>query len=159
VQRRFAQSIATDAYTGPHDVEKQKRLDQLSKVKPLGDYHPRLVDPASAQSLSLRDFNAKYDSIQETETDAVSVFGMAHRTWALDLVLTVSGRVRSVRLLGSKLMFLDIERDTQRLQVMVELKKLSTREGLDESFKDFKKVARTGDWICKWQPSQAFNPG
>jgi lysyl-tRNA synthetase class 2 len=61
----------------------------------------------------------------------------------------VSGRVRSVRLLGSKLMFLDIERDTQRLQVMVELKKLSTREGLDESFKDFKKVARTGDWICK----------
>jgi lysyl-tRNA synthetase class 2 len=80
VQRRFAQSIATDAYTGPHDVEKQKRLDQLSKVKPLGDYHPRLVDPPSAQSLSLRDFNAKYDSIQKTETDAVSVFGMAHRT-------------------------------------------------------------------------------
>ena len=63
--------------------------------------------------------------------------------------LTVSGRVRSVRLLGSKLMFLDIERDTQRLQVMVELKKLSTREGLDESFKNFKKVARIGDWICK----------
>jgi lysyl-tRNA synthetase class 2 len=61
----------------------------------------------------------------------------------------MSGRVRSVRLLGSKLMFLDIERDTQRLQVMVELKKLSPREGLDESFKDFKKVGRIGDWICE----------
>lgn len=64
-------------------------------------------------------------------------------------VLTVSGRVRSVRLLGSKLMFLDIERDTQRLQVMVELKKLTPQEGLDENFKKFKKVARVGDWVCK----------
>lgn len=63
-------------------------------------------------------------------------------------VLTASGRVRSVRLLSSKLMFLDIERDTQRLQVMVELKKLAPQDGLDESFKSFKKVARIGDWIC-----------
>ena len=37
--------------------------------------------------------------------------------------LTWLGRVRSVRVLGSKLLFLDIERDKQRLQAMVELKK------------------------------------
>ena len=80
VQRRFTQSIAADAYTGPHDVEKQKRLEQLSKVRPLSDYHPRLVHPANAESLSVRDFNAKYDGIQETETDVVSVFGMTHCT-------------------------------------------------------------------------------
>jgi lysyl-tRNA synthetase class 2 len=54
-----------------------------------------------------------------------------------------------VRLLGSKLMFLDIERDTQRLQVMVELKKLTAQDGVDDSFKSFKKVARIGDWIGK----------
>lgn len=65
------------------------------------------------------------------------------------MILTASGRVRSVRLLGSKLMFLDIERDTQRLQVMVELKKLAAQDGLDESFKSFKKVARIGDWVCE----------
>ena len=69
---------------------------------------------------------------------------------SINPVLTVSGRVRSVRLLGSKLMFLDIERDTQRLQVMVELKKLIPQDGLDESFRNFKKVARIGDWICKY---------
>ncbi|KAI4674212.1 uncharacterized protein J4E84_010718 [Alternaria hordeiaustralica] len=131
IQRRFAQSLAADAYTGPHDVEKQKRLEQLGKVKPLGDYHPRLVHSADAQNLSIRDFNAKYNGIQETREDLVSVFG----------------RVRSVRLLGSKLMFLDIERDTQRLQVMVELKKLTPRNDLDENFKSFKKVARIGDWV------------
>jgi lysyl-tRNA synthetase class 2 len=44
-------------------------------------------------------------------------------------------------------MFLDVERDTQRLQVMVELKKLASHEDLDHSFKSFKKVARIGDWI------------
>ncbi|KAL1795033.1 hypothetical protein ACET3X_006849 [Alternaria dauci] len=44
-------------------------------------------------------------------------------------------------------MFLDIERDTQRLQVMVELKKLAPQNGLDENFKGFKKVARVGDWV------------
>ncbi|KAF1944632.1 lysyl-tRNA synthetase [Clathrospora elynae] len=131
VERRFIQTVAADAHTGPHDVEKQKRLEQLEKVKPLGDYHPRLVYPTGAESLSLRDFNAKYNGIQETKTDVISVFG----------------RVRSVRLLGSKLMFLDIERDTQQLQVMVELKKLTVRPGFDEDFKDFKKVARLGDWV------------
>lgn len=59
------------------------------------------------------------------------------------------GRVRSARWLGSKLIFLDIERHTQRLQVMVDLKKLTTAEGVEDSFKGFKKVARVGDWICE----------
>jgi lysyl-tRNA synthetase class 2 len=46
-------------------------------------------------------------------------------------------------------MFLDIERDTQRLQVMVELNKLTSQDDLD-GFKGFKKIARIGDWICKF---------
>jgi lysyl-tRNA synthetase class 2 len=65
------------------------------------------------------------------------------------VTLTRSGRVRSVRILSSKLLFLDIERDTQRLQIMVELKKLTTPHDLDERFKNFKKIARIGDWVCK----------
>lgn len=54
-----------------------------------------------------------------------------------------------MRSLGSKLIFLDIERDTQRLQIMVELKKLTQQDGVDDSYKSFKKVARLGDWICE----------
>lgn len=61
-------------------------------------------------------------------------------------LLTEVGRVRSVRLAGSKLMFLDIERDTQRLQIMVERKKLSD-EDAEDKFKSLRKVARTGDWV------------
>lgn len=57
-----------------------------------------------------------------------------------------------MRLLGSKLMFLDIERDGQRLQAMVELKNLSPRTDTSgDDFKSFKKVVRIGDWVCKWQ--------
>jgi lysyl-tRNA synthetase class 2 len=65
------------------------------------------------------------------------------------VTLTRPGRVRSVRILSAKLLFLDIERDTQRLQVMVELKKLTTPHDLDERFRHFKRIARIGDWVCK----------
>jgi lysyl-tRNA synthetase class 2 len=78
LQRRSAQTLA-DAYTGPHDVEKQKRLGQLKTVKPLGDYHPRLVRPTGAENLPPRDFNAKYASIKDTTHDVVAVFGMSRR--------------------------------------------------------------------------------
>jgi lysyl-tRNA synthetase class 2 len=132
LQRRFAHSASVDGYTGPHDVEKQKRLDQLKKVRPLEEYHPRLVYPPGVENLSVMKFNAQYENIKDTQPDVVSVFG----------------RVRSVRLLGSKLMFLDIERDTQRLQAMIELKKLSGIDSsLEEGFKSFKKVVRNGDWV------------
>ncbi|KAF2033033.1 lysyl-tRNA synthetase [Setomelanomma holmii] len=130
-QRRFVQTINADDFTGPHDVEKQKRLERLKTVKPLGDYHPRLHHHIHTSPLSLRDFYARYDAIQETKED----------------VVTVLGRVRSVRILSSKLLFLDIERDTQRLQVMVELKKLTTPHDIDDRFKNFKKIVRIGDWI------------
>jgi lysyl-tRNA synthetase class 2 len=76
IQRRFAQTASAEAYTGPHDVEKQKRLDQLQKAKPLGDYHPRLSHTSGVETLSVRDFAAKYDSIKDTQSDTVSVFGM-----------------------------------------------------------------------------------
>lgn len=62
-------------------------------------------------------------------------------------VLTASGRVRSVRKLSSGLMFLDVERDTQRLQVLSELKKL-TQNSASEDYDSFRKVVRVGDWIC-----------
>jgi lysyl-tRNA synthetase class 2 len=77
IQRRFAQTRAADAYTGPHDVEKQKRLDQLQKVKPLGDYHPRLEHSVGANRLSIRDFVSQYEAVQETKPERVSVFGMS----------------------------------------------------------------------------------
>lgn len=132
VQKRLATTVAAEDYIGPHDVEKQRRIEQLKRAKPLGAYHPRLSPAAGIERLSLHEFNTKYHSIQHTQNQLVSVFG----------------RVRSVRVLGSKLLFLDIERDRQRLQVMVELKKLSTSSDTIEAFTSFKKVTRVGDWVA-----------
>jgi len=78
LQKCFTHSVAAGAYTGPYDVEKQKRLEHLAKVKPLGEYHPRASLLPNVHNLSIRDFNAKYDDIQQTGTDVVSVFGRAH---------------------------------------------------------------------------------
>ena len=63
--------------------------------------------------------------------------------------LTFLGRVRSMRMLGSKLMFVDIERDCQRLQIMIEVKKLDNHDDALEAFKAFKKTVARGDWVCK----------
>lgn len=67
--------MVTEDYTGPHDVEKQKRLEQLKKIKPLGEHHPRLTASKETERLSLREFSAKYDGINDKQTDVVSVFG------------------------------------------------------------------------------------
>lgn len=89
IQRRLAQTYAADTYTGPHDVEKQKRLEQLRKVKPLGDYHPRLQHPAGLEHLSVRDFNTKYEAIRETQPEIISVFGTKIKMHMLAKIDTV----------------------------------------------------------------------
>jgi lysyl-tRNA synthetase class 2 len=60
--------------------------------------------------------------------------------------LTMSGRVRSVRLQGPKLMFVDIERAGQRLQVMIEKSRLP-QPWNDQTFKELNKILRVGDWL------------
>ncbi|KAF2737141.1 lysyl-tRNA synthetase [Polyplosphaeria fusca] len=132
IQRRALHTASQDTHTGPTDVEKQKRLDQLKKIRSIGEYHPRLNYVAGVERLTVREFNIQYDGIEGTQTNVVSVLG----------------RVRSIRLLGSKLMFIDLEREHQTVQAMVELKKL---KGLDDSivdsFKGFKSIVRKGDYI------------
>ncbi|KAF1971633.1 lysyl-tRNA synthetase [Bimuria novae-zelandiae CBS 107.79] len=131
-QTRSAHTFAADAYTGRHDVEKQKRLVQLRKNSDLGEYHPRLAHNANGERLSLRDFNNRHQELpKDAAGEPVSVFG----------------RVRSVRMLGSKLMFLDIKRDSQRLQIMIEVKKLENYDEVVESFKSFKRIVSRGDWV------------
>ena len=67
--------MAAEDYTGPHEVEKQRRLEQLKKFKPLGEYHPRFSQPTSAEKLTIREFNAKYAAIEGRRPDVVAVLG------------------------------------------------------------------------------------
>ncbi|KAF1954521.1 lysyl-tRNA synthetase [Byssothecium circinans] len=131
VHKQFIYHDLPARYLGPLPVEKQMRLDTLRNARPLGSYHPRLEMKAEdTQDLSIRDFISQYEKIQETQAEMVSVFG----------------RVRSVRSLGSKLIFIDVERAGQRLQIMVEQKNLPEKWRV-ENFKELKKVVRIGDWV------------
>ncbi|ORY12403.1 hypothetical protein BCR34DRAFT_482716 [Clohesyomyces aquaticus] len=140
IQKRFTQTVAEDAYLGPRATEKQKRLDQLRKVQPIQDYHPRLRASPGVDNVSPLEFMAKYGAIGEHSPDTVSVFG----------------RIRSVRLMGSKLMFIDVERNNHKLQVLVKGKDIANASEDGESgYKAFKQVARVGDWISiKGKPSR-----
>ena len=76
-QRRFAHSVAADAYTGRHDVEKQKRLEQLRQMRDLSEYHPRLAHDTNGERLSLKGFHERYEgSLKDRTDESVSVFGM-----------------------------------------------------------------------------------
>ena len=47
-------------------------------------------------------------------------------------------------------MFLDIERASQKLQVMIEVKKFENYNEALDGFKAFKKVVGRGDWVCEY---------
>ncbi|CAI6339357.1 unnamed protein product [Periconia digitata] len=130
VQKRFTSQGVTKEHEGPVDVGKQKRLDQLRNLKPLGAFHPRLGSQIDVEPLSVQSFYSKHGHVEKTVPDLVSVLG----------------RVRSIRVLSSKLMFVDIERAGHILQVMVERKKLDMvfRQG---GIKDFQAATRSGDWV------------
>jgi lysyl-tRNA synthetase class 2 len=60
-------------------------------MKPLNDYHPRLIHTTGIEDLTVRSFQSKYDGIQETQSDLVSVFG------TLELLGLDGRRVDNVR--------------------------------------------------------------
>lgn len=65
------------------------------------------------------------------------------------LTTTVSGRITSIRLSGSKLVFLDIVEDQVKLQVSISY---ATLEPFGISLDEFKRqcrLVRRGDYICK----------
>lgn len=60
------------------------------------------------------------------------------------------GRIHSVRLSGSKLAFLDIVQDAERVQAVFDLKRLQMFSNVSpQQFRHFYRVFRRGDIICK----------
>lgn len=59
------------------------------------------------------------------------------------------GRVQNIRLVGSKLMFIDIQREHGFVQVKCNFGTLSERGVSLEDWQRFKRTVRRGDWICE----------
>ncbi|OCL12096.1 lysyl-tRNA synthetase-like protein [Glonium stellatum] len=133
IQRRFAQTLAEDIHTSPsssHDVE--KRLAQLKKAGHLRGYHPRLKERPGIERLTPKAFHDAYKTVQDTKKD---------------MMVEIFGRVRSLRLAGSKLAFIDIERQDGKVQGYCDFKVLADHGVTAAQFRQFKQMARKGDWF------------
>lgn len=64
------------------------------------------------------------------------------------MLMAASGRVRSVRTAGSKLVFVDLEDDAGVAQVVCNFGVLQEAGLSQEQFRAFKHVIRKGDWYC-----------
>ncbi len=66
--------------------------------------------------------------------------------------VTLTGRIRSKRVAGKSLMFIDIVNEFQKVQVMVNKKNCDTPRHSSQKFKMFKSLIQVGDHICR-QPA------
>ncbi|KAF7562959.1 hypothetical protein G7046_g1147 [Stylonectria norvegica] len=117
---------------------KKKRLSELREAQQgddplLAETHPRLEHDAEhdAERLSVPEFIAKFH-VEPFEESAVNIYG----------------RIRSMRVVGSKLVFLDIVNEFQRLQVMVNKSKCFQGEDVrSHKFRMWRNMVEVGDHI------------
>ncbi|RMY69949.1 hypothetical protein D0863_06101 [Hortaea werneckii] len=118
-----------------HDYE--KRVAQLQAQRPLEECYPRLSSRDETPLLDRKLYSAAHvytvaNELQNGET--VSHHGST----------TLTGRVKSVRTAGSKLVFVDIQCEDGSIQVVSQFGKLTDIS--PSQFKDSTRTIRKGDW-------------
>ncbi|KAJ5807762.1 hypothetical protein N7474_009031 [Penicillium riverlandense] len=103
----------------------QERLHEISNA--CADPYPRLA--VGPRSLSCEQFRARYGQLADNES--------------VEDTVVVTGRIRTYRLAGSKLIFFDIVQDGHKLQVMCNQRRLDGVE--PEQFKRLFRLLRRGD--------------
>lgn len=131
-------SLATSAARYEDSVSpfKQQRRTELwaeqEEEDPLfTETHPRLVNRATR--MSVPEFYEAFDSCLDDSND-----------------ITVYGRIRSKRVVGKNLIFIDIVNEFTRLQVMVNRSKcMVDQEDRRLKFGMFRSLIEVGDHICR----------
>ncbi|TIA77623.1 lysyl-tRNA synthetase-like protein [Aureobasidium pullulans] len=118
-----------DSPTGDYE----KRIVQLQANTSLQDCWPRLAQRPDVARISVNDLRKSSATLDNGATK-------------LDDTFVVSGRVRSVRTAGSKLVFIDIEQDDRVAQAICNFSHLDQNGVPREQFNAFKRVVRRGDW-------------
>ncbi|CAG8182487.1 unnamed protein product [Penicillium salamii] len=103
----------------------QERVQQIKDVCP--DPYPRLA--ADQRTVSCAEFRSRYSELADND--------------AVEDSVVVSGRIRTYRLAGSKLIFFDIVQDGHKLQVMCNKRQLESIPPAE--FKKFFRLLRRGD--------------
>ncbi|KAJ5477508.1 Lysine--tRNA ligase [Penicillium diatomitis] len=104
----------------------QERMQEIRNA--CADPYPRLA--VDSRTLSCADFRTRYAHLKENET-------------VEEDSIVISGRIRTYRLAGSKLIFFDIVQDGHKVQVMCNKRQLANVDGSE--FKKFYRLLRRGD--------------
>lgn len=131
------------SYLSVH-AEVSDRLNDLHA--PATQLYPRLGPNPGVLTCSA--FNKKYASLKNDEVrqgEEVVVRGMSSKESMLKQQLTLPGRVHSFRIAGSKLVFLDLLQDENRVQGLCNLSKLAATGVSSEGFRAFYHQLRRGD--------------
>lgn len=97
--------------------------------------YPRIQRDEKA--ISVEDFRTTYDYLQPGESDVEAK------------VITIRGRMHSIRTSGSKLAFIDVAQNAHRVQGLFQFGKLSKNGVTAEEMKEFPSLMRRGDIVCK----------
>jgi lysyl-tRNA synthetase class 2 len=127
---RLASKKAVDE---PPTGDYEKRVAQLKANSSLHDCWPRLPQRPHVDRISVNDLRKNSTSLENGVTN-------------LDDKFVVSGRVRSVRTAGSKLVFVDIEQDGRIAQAICNFSRLDQNGASCEQFNAFRRIIRRGDW-------------
>ncbi|KAH0166155.1 class II aaRS and biotin synthetase, partial [Aureobasidium melanogenum] len=118
-----------DSPTGDYE----KRIAQLQANTSLQDCWPRLPRRHDVATVSVNHLRKSSATLDNGATK-------------LDDKFVVSGRVRSVRTAGSKLVFIDIEQDDHVAQAICNFSHLDQNGVPREQFNAFRRIIRRGDW-------------
>lgn len=76
-------------------------------------------------------------------------FRVSPSSSVVELPLMLKGRVRSVRAVSSKLVFVDVERNGHTIQVVFNLGGMHADTATDQAKAAFRKSVRRGDWLSE----------
>ena len=129
---RFASEQESHGNVSPFKQHRQDELrkDQQSEDALYPDAYPRLESSASRKSVPefLEDFHER----------------LSHES------VTLTGRIRSKRVVGKSLIFLDIVNEFQKVQIMINKNKcVSEKNRRIHKFALFKNLIQVGDHICR----------
>lgn len=128
---RFAEAVDETEDVSPFKRQRQNdlRKDQESEEPLYSESYPRLQ--STDDKIPVPEFVEECKNELSTEP------------------VTLTGRVRSKRVAGKSLMFLDIVNEFQKVQIMVNKKNCDTARHGKQKFKMFKSLIQVGDHICR----------
>lgn len=127
---RFSDANNESSTVSPFKLQRQDQLreDQTSEDPLYSESYPRL--PSSETRQAVPEFIESFDKLPAEN-------------------VTLSGRVRSKRVVGKSLIFVDIVNEFQKVQVMINKKKVIPEDHRRISkFALFKNLIQVGDHVC-----------